>query len=82
MGTMKSKWWRKGRNRRQSECVRACARARVCDVGAGRTFRRGKERGMEWRVHQITTCIPLCSLPTELMTDCFIGHMNVNSDHI
>jgi hypothetical protein len=56
----------------------------MCDLGGGRwrAFREGKERGMEWRVHQITTCIPLCSLPTELMTDCFIGHMNVNSDHI
>jgi hypothetical protein len=50
--------------------------------GGGRTFRGGQERGTEWRVHQITTCIPLCSLPTELMTDCFIGHMNVNSGHI
>ena len=64
--------------KRELRRARACVRACVCERERARE--RDKENGVACASNY--DLYSIMHFATELMTDCFIGHMNINSDHI
>ena len=60
--------------------ARECVRERERERKPERERERDKENGVACASNYDLYFI--MQFATELMTDCFIGHMNINSDHI
>jgi hypothetical protein len=60
--------------------ARVCVCVGVCVRERERETERDKENGVACASNY--DLYSIMQFATELMTDCFIGHMNINSDHI